>query len=65
MSKLETPKTACKPFELSDLRIDDSGQELMSEQPLTGSLQRHEIAADEGSSGCGVVAPTLLSQLDN
>ena len=43
MSKLESLKTACKSFEFSVIRIDDSGEQLMSAQPMTVSLESYEL----------------------
>ena len=60
MSKLESLKTACKPFEFSVIRIDDSGEELMSAQPMTVSLESYELAEDAGSYGVDVMAKIEL-----
>ena len=62
MSKLEALKTACKPFEFSVIRIDDSGEELMSAQPMTVSLESYELAEDAGSYGVDVMAKIELLQ---
>lgn len=65
MSKLEALKTACKPFEFSVIRIDDSGEELMSAQPMTVSLESYELAEDAGSYGVDVMAKIeLLTYVD-
>ena len=60
MSKLESLKNACKPFEFSVIRIDDSGEELMSAQPMTVSLESYELAEDAGSYGVDVMAKIEL-----
>lgn len=62
MSKLEALKTACKPFEFSVIRTDDSGEELMSAQPMTVSLESYELAEDAGSYGVDVMAKIELLQ---
>ena len=62
MSKLESLKNACKPFEFSVIRIDDSGEELMSAQPMTVSLESYELAEDAGSYGVDVMAKIELLQ---
>ena len=62
MSKLESLKTACKPFEFSVIRIDDSGEQLMSAQPMTVSLESYELAEDAGSYGVDVMAKIELLQ---
>ena len=62
MSKLESLKTACKPFEFSVIRIDDSGEELMSAQPMTVSLESYELAEDAGNYGVDVMAKIELLQ---
>ena len=62
MSKLESLKNACKPFEFSVIRIDDSGEELMSAQPMTVSLESYELAEDASSYGVDVMAKIELLQ---
>ena len=62
MSKLESLKTACKSFEFSVIRIDDSGEQLMSAQPMTVSLESYELAEDAGSYGVDVMAKIELLQ---
>ncbi len=62
MSKLETLKNACKPFEFSVIRIDDTGEELMSAQPMTVSLESYELAEDASSYGVDVMAKIELLQ---
>ena len=62
LSKLESLKNACKPFEFSVIRIDDSGEELMSAQPMTVSLESYELAEDAGSYGVDVMAKIELLQ---
>lgn len=62
MNKLEMLKTACKPFEFSVIRIDDSGEELMSAQPMTVSLESYELNEDAASYGVDVMAKIELLQ---
>lgn len=62
MSKLESLKNACKPFEFSVIRIDDTGEELMSAQPMTVSLESYELAEDASSYGLDVMAKIELLQ---
>ena len=62
MSKLESLKNACKPFEFSVIRIDDSGEQLMSAQPMTVSLESYELAEDASSYGLDVMAKIELLQ---
>ncbi len=62
MSKLESLKNACKPFEFSVIRIDDTGEELMSAQPMTVSLESYELAEDASSYGVDVMAKIELLQ---
>ena len=63
LSKLETLKTSCQPFQFNVIRTDDSGSLLMQSQPMQVSLESYELEENAEEYEFYVMAKIELLQL--
>ncbi|MBS6366577.1 MAG: LysM peptidoglycan-binding domain-containing protein [Clostridiales bacterium] len=62
LSKLETLKTSCQPFQFNVIRTDDSGSLLMQSQPMQVSLESYELEENAEEYEFDVMAKIELLQ---
>lgn len=62
LSKLESLKTGCAPFEFNVIRTNDAGTVLMSSQPMQVSLEKYQLEEDAEEYETDVLAKIELKQ---